>query len=61
VTKERLLGLLGVLWGGGILVAGLTRDAVEATAGPAYATGQTMGLVLGALLFFVGLYYLITG
>jgi hypothetical protein len=61
MTKNRVLGLIGVLWGGGMLLARLARGAGEAAANGAYAAGQTVGLIFGALLFLVGLYYLIKG
>jgi len=61
MTKNRILGLIGVLWGGGMLLARLARGSSAAAANEAYATGQTIGLVFGALLLLVGLYYLIKG
>jgi hypothetical protein len=61
MTKNRILGLIGVLWGGGMLLARLARGTGSAAANDAYAAGQTAGLVFGALLFFVGLYYLVKG
>jgi hypothetical protein len=61
MTKNRILGAIGVLWGGGMLLARLARGAGDAAANEAYAAGQMVGLIFGALLFLVGLYYLIKG
>jgi hypothetical protein len=61
VTKNRIFGLIGVVWGGGIVLARLARGSADAAANPAYASGQTTAVVFGALLFVVGLYYLIKG
>lgn len=60
MTKNRILGVIGVLWGGGMLLARLARGG-DVAANEAFATGQTIGLVFGALLALVGLYYLIKG
>jgi hypothetical protein len=59
-TRSRILGLIGVLWGGAILAMKLFGGA-QPTAGGAYGAGQNAGLVMGGLLFVVGLYYLIKG
>jgi len=54
--RNKILGLIGVLWGGGILVSAFLRDAPGGS--NAYAAGHTAGLVFGGLLFLVGAYYL---
>jgi hypothetical protein len=54
--RNRILGMIGVLWGGGILASAFLRDAPAGS--DAYAAGHTAGLVLGGLLFLVGAYYL---
>jgi len=57
--RNRILGGIGVLWGGGILVSTFVKGTPQ---GPgAYAQGQMFGTALGALLFLVSLYYLIKG
>lgn len=61
MSKDRILGLIGVLWGGGVLVARVAGGPAEAAANGAYAYGQMAGLVFGALLLLVGLYYVIKG
>lgn len=61
MTKSRILGVIGVLWGGGMLLARVARGAGDAATNEAYAAGQMVGLIFGALLFLVGLYYLIKG
>ena len=58
--RNRILGAIGVLWGGGILVSAFLRDAPVAGS-EAYAAGHSAGLVFGALLFIVGGYYLFRG
>lgn len=57
--RNRIFGGIGVLLGGAMLVRGLFGGSPQGEG--AYATGQTTGLVFGALLFVVGLYYLIKG
>jgi hypothetical protein len=54
--KNRVLGVVGVIWGGAILIYAVVKGAPEG--GGAYAQGQGAGLVLGGLMFAVGLYYL---
>jgi hypothetical protein len=57
LVSKRFLGVIGVLWGAGILLgAFLTGGRTEGHS--AYSAGQTGGLVFGALLLVVGLYYL---
>ena len=57
--RNRIFGAIGVLWGGAVLVRYLLRGTGQ-TSG-AYATGQHVALAFAALLFIVGLYYLIKG
>ncbi len=59
-TRNRLFGLIGVLWGGLVLLSKL-MGAGAASTNRAYGAGQTAGYVLGGALFVVGLYYLIKG
>lgn len=54
--RNRVLGAVGVIWGGAMLVYGLVQGGPEGSG--AYAQGQGAGLVLGGLMFAVGLYYL---
>jgi hypothetical protein len=61
VTKNRIFGLIGVVWGGGIVLARLARGSADAAVNPAFASGQTTAFVFGALMLLVGLYYLIKG
>jgi hypothetical protein len=60
VTKNRILGLIGVIWGGGIVLTRLA-SSVPASADPGYAAGQNAALLLGTLLAFAGLYYAVKG
>ena len=57
--RNRILGAIGVIWGGASILRSLLRGGVQGEG--AYATGQLAGMVLGGLLFSVGLYYLIKG
>jgi hypothetical protein len=58
--RNRILGAIGVLWGGFILLGRLT--AVRSIEGPgAYTAGHIAGLIFAALLLVVGLFYLIKG
>ena len=61
MTKNRIVGLIGVVWGGGIVLSRLARGTAGAAVDPAYDAGQTTAVVLGALMLLVGLYYLIKG
>jgi uncharacterized membrane protein YfcA len=55
--RDRVLGAIGVIWGGLILVGRLGGGDPVTGAG-AYAAGQMTGLIFGVLLLVVGLYYL---
>jgi len=57
--RNRILGGIGVLWGGGILVSTFMKGTPQGQG--AYAQGQMFGIAFGALLFLVGLYYLVKG
>ena len=54
--RNKILGIIGILWGGGILASAFLRDAPAGS--DAYAAGHTAGLVFGGLLFLVGAYHL---
>lgn len=57
--SNRFLGLIGVLWGGGILFFGLlNRGGSQAGEKGAYAAGQTVGWIFGLVLFLAGIRYL---
>ena len=58
--RNRILGAIGVMWGGFVLVGRLFADRPVDGSG-AYATGQAAGLIFAILLFVVGLFYLIKG
>jgi hypothetical protein len=58
--RNRILGAIGVVWGGLILLGRAVSDGpVDRPA--AYAAGQMAGLIFAALLLVVGLFYLIKG
>jgi hypothetical protein len=58
--RNRILGAIGVLWGGAILLGRLASGSAVEGAG-AYGAGQAVGLVFAVLLLVVGLYYLVRG
>ncbi len=57
--RNRILGGIGVVWGGAILLFSLLKGGPQGEG--AYAAGQTMGMIFGGLLLVVGFYYLIKG
>lgn len=57
--RNRILGGIGVLWGGAMLLRFFLQRGSSGSR--AYAAGQTAAVAFGALLFLVGLYYLIKG
>ena len=57
-TRNRILGLIGAVWGGGVAVSPLFRTL---SSNEAYAAGQITGSILGAIMCAVGLYYAIRG
>ncbi len=52
--KNKILGAVGVIWGGAILAKGLFGPAAAGSA--AYQAGQSGALIFGGLLFVVGIY-----
>ena len=58
--RNRILGVIGVVWGGLILLGRLIGGSPEEGAG-AYGAGQMTGLVFAGLLVVVGIYYLTRG
>lgn len=57
--RNRILGGIGVVWGGAMLVSASLRAAPERSG--AYGAGQTAALVFAVLLVVVGGYYLLKG
>ena len=58
--RNRVLGAIGVIWGGLILLGRLASGGADDGAG-AYGAGRAVGLVFAVLLLVVGLYYLVRG
>jgi hypothetical protein len=56
--KRKVLGAIGVVWGGGLLALHFIRGARSSGLG-AYAAGRGPALVFAGLLFGIGLYYLL--
>ena len=57
--KNRLLGLLGILWGGFLLFNWLTGNIVGE--GGMYHAGQAGAALFGSLSSIGGLYFLVRG
>jgi hypothetical protein len=52
MNKQLILGLVGALWGGGIVLNELTRD--HSTTSGAYESGRNMAMIFGAAIFVAG-------
>lgn len=59
LMSKRILGAIGVILGGIALVNWFRGGGAHGSG--AYAAGYTTGVIVGALLFLVGGYYLLTG
>ena len=57
--RNRIFGLIGVLWGGAIILFKLLGQSPQGNPDGAYASGQAVGFVVGAAMFLVGGYYLL--
>jgi hypothetical protein len=57
--RKRILGAIGVLWGGAMLVRAYLGGGPVGSG--AYRNGQIAALVFAALLLLLGGYYLIRG
>jgi hypothetical protein len=53
--RNRIMGAIGILWGGSLLLFKLLGGGQPQGSG-AYGAGQTGGLIFGALLMAVGMY-----
>jgi hypothetical protein len=58
LTRNRVLGAIGVVWGGAAVISGVFR-AISGSS--AYIGGWIVGLILGAVMCFAGVYYVIKG
>jgi hypothetical protein len=57
--RKIILGAIGVVWGGGVLLASWLRGGPSGQG--AYGAGQVVGLIFGVLLLVAGAYALVTG
>jgi hypothetical protein len=57
--RNRLWGLIGVVWGGAIVLRRLFLESPAPESGGAYAAGQTVGVLFGMVMVAIGLYYLV--
>jgi len=58
ITRNRVFEMIGVIWGGAVVVQWFFRTLSD---NPSYAAGQVTGAIFGCLMFAVGLYYTIRG
>ena len=58
--RNRIFGVIGVVWGGFVLLNSLAGGNPPSD-DTAFRTGQNLAVGFGALLFVAGLYYLIKG
>ena len=54
--KNKILGSIGILWGGSIVVRWLLSGS-GSSGNAAYDAGHTSAVVFGAVMLVVGLYY----
>ena len=57
--RNRIMGIIGILWGGGVLVSFMMRE--EGIWGGSYGLGQLFGLLFGLAMFVAGIYYVAKG
>lgn len=57
--RNRIIGGIAAIWGAIVVISGLLRGGSQAEGD--YTTGQIRAMVFGALLFLIGMYYLIKG
>ncbi len=55
--RNRIIGIIGMVWGALILLNRLLGGQPGAQPGGAYAAGQSMAVIFGLLLLVVGAYY----
>jgi len=51
--RNRILGAIGVLWGGSLCLGHLIQESTIDSSS-SYAAGQTTGLLVGGLMFIAG-------
>ncbi len=54
--RNKIFGMIGILWGGAILISFFARGMP--VGGGSYAAGAIMGLLFGILLLVSGIYYI---
>jgi hypothetical protein len=54
--KNKILGVIGVVWGGGLLVSALTKGVPVPTS--SYGTGAFVGFLFGVALLAAGVWTL---
>jgi hypothetical protein len=57
--KNKILGVIGVLWGGGLIVSALVHGIPMP--GSSYGTGAFVGFLFGIALFAAGARALVVG
>lgn len=53
--RNKILGTIGILWGGAIVISFVARGAP--VGGGPYAAGALTGVLFGVVMFVAGVYY----
>ena len=56
MMKNKMLGWIAIVWGGLVLLSGLTKLFSGGMGAGAYGAGQVAGFLFGGVLCSVGLY-----
>lgn len=59
-SRNRVLGVIGIVWGGGLLLKAFLTGESPSLAN-SYETGKSIGMLLGVLLLGSGIYYAVKG
>ena len=54
--KHKIIGVIGVIWGGSIVARWLFADT-QVSGNSAFQAGQSTAVIFGALVLAAGLYY----
>ena len=58
IMKSKILGWIAIVWGGLVLLSGLTKLLSGGVGRGAYGAGQLTGFLFGGILCSVGIYTL---
>lgn len=54
---RKILGVIGILWGGAIIISFFLRKAPLGNGAGPYAAGAAFGFLLGAVMLVAGIHY----